>query len=254
MRILPNCLTNPMRIKSLAKAGVAACLAVAVFAAHAASILEMRDGGSATAKISLKDPTRIRVEGAHITDVLGSSVRTDKNPQGTLTVSTDEAKGEVYLQPSSAKPLPATSVFISTDQGTYTLVLVPLDIPADTLIIRDRSIAVAPAIGKRLPNHEKELVNLLKQIAADILPSGLQVTEVNKPISLWKEARFTLMRRYEGHPRWIIEAYLLTNVSEAPMVLDEREFLTEGVAAVGLEQTILAPGEAATVRIIREAK
>jgi len=149
---------------------------------------------------------------------------------------------------------PATSVFISTDQGTYTLVLVPLDIPADTLVIRDRSIAVAPAIGKRLPNHEKELVNILKQIAADILPSGLQVTEVNKPVSLWKEARFTLVRRYEGHPRWIIEAYLLTNVSEGPMVLDEREFLTEGVAAVGLEQTILAPGEAATVRIIREAK
>jgi conjugal transfer pilus assembly protein TraK len=244
---------KPPRVKVSVKAGFAAGLSLLVFAAHATSILELHDGGSATAKISLKDPTRIKVEGAHITDVLGSSVRTEKNPLGTLTVSTDETKGEIYLQPTGAKLAPATSIFVSTDQATYTLVLVPLDIPADTLVIRDRGIAVAQA-AKRLPNHERELINLLKSLAADVVPAGLQATEMNKPVALWKETRFTLMRRYEGHPRWIIDAYQLTNVTETQMVIDEREFLTEGVAAVGLEQTILAPNEAAIVRIVREAK
>jgi conjugal transfer pilus assembly protein TraK len=239
---------------TLIKAGLAASLALLVSATPAAVVLDIRDGGSMTAKISLKDPTRIRVDGARITDVLGSSIRTEKNPSGTLTVSTDETKGEVYIQPTGTKMPPATSIFVSTETATYTLVLVPLDIPADSLIIRDRAIALAPTLGKRLPNHEKELINLLKSVAADQVPPGLQVTEINKPVALWKEARFTLMRRYEGHPRWVVEAYQLTNVTEAPMVLDEREFLTEGVAAVGLVQTILAPGEAATVRVVREAK
>lgn len=250
MWILPN---NSMK-PTLIKAGLAASLALLVSATPAAVVLDIRDGGSMTAKISLKDPTRIRVDGARITDVLGSSIRTEKNPSGTLTVSTDETKGEVYIQPTGTKMPPATSIFVSTETATYTLVLVPLDIPADSLIIRDRAIALAPTLGKRLPNHEKELINLLKSVAADQVPPGLQVTEINKPVALWKEARFTLMRRYEGHPRWVVEAYQLTNVTEAPMVLDEREFLTEGVAAVGLVQTILAPGEAATVRVVREAK
>ncbi len=253
MWILPN---NSMK-PTLIKAGLAASLALlaqSFVVAHAAVVLDVRDGGSMTAKISLKDPTRIRVDGARITDVLGSSIRTEKNPSGTLTVSTDETKGEVYIQPTGTKMPPATSIFVSTETATYTLVLVPLDIPADSLIIRDRGIAFAPMLGKRLPNHEKELINLLKSVAADQVPPGLQVTEINKPVALWKEARFTLLRRYEGHPRWVVEAYQLTNVTEAPMVLDEREFLTEGVAAVGLVQTILAPGEAAVVRVVREAK
>lgn len=253
MWILPN---NSMK-PTLIKAGLAASLALLaqlLVVAHAAVVLDVRDGGSMTAKISLKDPTRIRVDGARITDVLGSSIRTEKNPSGTLTVSTDEAKGEVYIQPTGTKMPPATSIFVSTETATYTLVLVPLDIPADSLIIRDRAIALAPTLGKRLPNHEKELINLLKSVAVDQVPPGLQVTEINKPVALWKEARFTLLRRYEGHPRWVVEAYQLTNVTEAPMVLDEREFLTEGVAAVGLVQTILAPGEAAVVRVVREAK
>ena len=256
MWILPN---NSMK-PTLIKAGLAASLALlaqSFVVAHAAVVLDVRDGGSMTAKISLKDPTRIRVDGARITDVLGSSIRTDKNPSGTLTVSTDETKGEVYIQPTGTKMPPATSIFVSTETATYTLVLVPLDIPADSLIIRDRGIALAPTLGKRLPNHEKELINLLKSVAADQVPPGLQVTEINKPVALWKEARFTLLRRYEGHPRWVVEAYQLTNVTnvtEAPMVLDERELLTEGVAAVGLVQTILAPGEAAVVRVVREAK
>ena len=249
MQTLPSCSMSKMA-KNSALAIVIACLPLAV---HASVTLDVRDGGTGTAKISIKDPTRVRVEGARITDVIGSAVRTEKNPMGSLTVSVDESKGEIFIQPSGIKATPsATSIFVSTEQATYTLVLVPLDIPADTIVLRDRTTLAAPAPGKRLPNHERELISILKSVANRQPPQGMTETRIVRPVSLWREARFTLMRRYEGHPRWAVEVFDLTNITEQSMVLDEREFLTDGVAAVALEQTILAPGETVPVRIVRE--
>jgi conjugal transfer pilus assembly protein TraK len=221
----------------------------------AAVTLDMRDSDSASAKISLKDPTRVRVNGARITDVRGSVIRTKDNPGGVLVAALDEDKGDLYLQPVQPRGMPpATSIFVSTERATYTLLLVPMDIPADTIVIRDRgSVAsLSSPSSKRLPNHERELIALLKSVADQRAPASMVTNEVNQPVALWREAHFVLLRRYEGHPRWIVEAFELTNVSGAPMVLDEREFLTEGVAAVGLEQIILAPGEIVPVSIVRE--
>jgi conjugal transfer pilus assembly protein TraK len=159
------------------------------------------------------------------------------------------------LQPVHPRGVPpATSIFVSTERATYTLLLVPLDIPADTIIIRDRGSAASwLSSPKRLPTHERELITLLKSVADPRAPTRLVASELNQPVALWREARFVLLRRYEGHPRWTVEAFELTNVSGLPMVLDEREFLTDGVAAVGLEQIILAPGETVPVRIVRES-
>ena len=51
----------------------------------------------------------------------------------------------------------------------------------------------------------------------------VRVEEVNRPVQLWAEARFILLRLYEG--RGLIgENYLLTNISSEPMVLAEQEF------------------------------
>ena len=91
-------------------------------------------------------------------------------------------------------------------------------------------------------------------LATQASPPALLVVAVNRPVRLWNEARFVLQQRYEGHPRWIVDVFELTNLTASPMVLDEREFLTEGVAAVALEQTILAPGEAVPVRVVREVQ
>lgn len=229
---------------------------IALFAGitHAETLLDMRDGASATAKLSLKDPTRLRIDGLRITDVRGSSLRTKDNPAGVLTASLDEDKGDLYLLPVTPQSLfAATSIFVSTARSTYTLVLVPMDIPADTIVIRDRVTLAAPSGNKRLPTHERELIDLLKTVATSPAPANLYAVEINQPVHLWQEARFVLRQRYEGNPRWVVEVFDLTNISASPMVLDEREFLTTGIAAVALEQTILGPGETVPVRIVREA-
>ena len=72
-------------------------------------------------------------------------------------------------------------------------------------------------------------------------------------MQLWTEARFSLVRLFEG--RGLVgERYLLTNVSDQNMVLAEQEFDREngGVLAVSIENHNLRPGETTTVYVIRQ--
>lgn len=213
--------------------------------------LSMVDGDSQAVRISIKDPTRIRVEGDRIVDLVGAEIQSDGNPHGRLRVSANE-RGEVFVQPLDAA-MPATSVFVSTGRETYTLVLAPAGIPADTIRIMPTGGGYSAAVERaetRMANHEKAVVMLLRDIAADRVPNFMQVVERNTPVDLWQQVDFTLIREYLGHPRWHVEAYLLTNTSAQRLVIDEREFVKRGVIAVGLEQADMAPGQSTIVRIV----
>lgn len=240
--------------KIAARSLLALALALSGGAAQALVTLELQDSASATARIAIKDPTRIRVEGARITDVIGAEVQSPENPAGRLAIRAEEHRGEVFVQPLDAA-MPATSLFIVTEQATYTLVLAPASIPADTILIRDSRMGLAAGVqGEglgRLPNYEKALVMLLRSVASDAVPPALRVIERNTPVALWNEAEFTLLREYVGHPRWQVDAFLLTNTSGRQMVIDEREFMKNDVVAVGLEQADLGPGQSTMVRIVR---
>ena len=93
-------------------------------------------------------------------------------------------------------------------------------------------------------------------MASDRVPPDVRVDELNQPVQLWAEARFALMRRYEG--RGLIgEKYLLQNVSGAVMVLAEQEFDRPDskaggqVLGVAVEHHQLRPGESTSVYVIR---
>jgi len=232
-------------------------------AAAATTILDVRDGATATAKISLKEPTRVRCEGGRITDLFGSSVRTPDNPAGGLIVQPDRAKGELYLQPTEGMARNrATSVFVSTEQATYTLLLIPLDIPADTVVLRDRAVSVNGQAGSassrtvyKAPSHFRDLKRLLRAMASDAVPADISVQETATPMPLWAEAHFVLTRTYDTGGRWRGQFFQLTNISTAPMVLDEREFYDgEDVAVIAVDPPELAPGQTASVLVVREVR
>jgi conjugal transfer pilus assembly protein TraK len=244
--------------------------------AHALQLLEARDGVTAEATVSLKEPTRIRIEGAAITDVFGNLYSSScgappavagapgapaqpaVNPLGELVLECDRDKGEIYIRPvgTGTKPI---NLFISSATSTYTLLLRRADMPADTIVIRDKTPRqVQPASGAtpgpagRSPNHIRALKTMLVAMASDRVPPDVRVEELDRPVELFAEARFNLMRLYEG--RGLIgEKYLLTNVSAAPMVLAEQEFDREDgdVVAVAIENHNLRPGESTSVYVIR---
>ena len=259
------------RLLSLAALLLANCPAFALQA------VDGRDGVAVEAIISIKEPTRIRIEGAPITDVFGNiysshcggtappSAGTGTasapaiNPGGEVVVECDKDKGEIYVRPTGVSQKPV-NLFVSSAHATYTLVLRRADVPADTIVIRDKTPRMARAEvhdafqgpAGRNSSHIRGLKAMLVAMASDRVPTDVRVEEVHIPKALWGEAKFTLMRVYEG--RGLIgEKYLLTNVSNDTMVLAEQEFDREdgNVAAVSIENHNLRPGESTSVYVIR---
>jgi conjugal transfer pilus assembly protein TraK len=250
----------------------------AVSPAHALQVLDARDGVAVEAILSIKEATRIRIEGAPITDVFGNIHSSNcggglpaspgavvatpaVNPGGEIVLECDRDKGEIYIRPvgESAKPV---NLFISSAQATYTLVLRRSDTPADTIVIRDRTLRQVPpastsaqqSLGPLGPSahHVRAMKAMLVAMASGRVPGDIRVDELNQPMQLWPETKFALLRRYEG--RGLVgEKYLLHNVGAAAMVLAEAEFDREGAQVVGVavEQHNLRPGESTSVFVIR---
>lgn len=266
-------------------AALAPLLAV-MLQAQALQLVEASDGVSVEAIVSRHEPTRIRIEHAAITDVFGniqssqcgSADATDAvppspsggvtgvtpraspalNPDGDVVVECDRDKGEIYVRPvgDSVRPV---NLFVSSATATYTLVLRRADTPADTIVIRDRTPGALrrpdpgsppPRTGPA-PSHIRAMKAMLVAMASGHAPPDLRVEEIGRPVVLWREARFTLLRRYEG--RGLVgEVYLLQNVSSAVMRLAEQEFdRPEHVTGVAIEQHQLEPGAATTVYVLQ---
>jgi len=242
--------------------------------ASALQIVEASDGVTVDAVLSIKEPTRIRIDGAVITNVFGNiyssncggastqsapgapQASAQVNPAGEIVLECDADKGEIYVRPvgQSVKPV---NLFVSSQQATYTLLLRRSDTPADTIVIRDKAPRQAKtdssnAVGRQA-QYVRSLKAMLVAMASDRVPTDIRVEEVNRPIQLWAEAKFSLTRLYEG--RGLTgERYILTNVSNKDMVLAEQEFDREtgGVLGVAIENHNLRPGDSTAVYVIRQ--
>ncbi|MDR3368933.1 type-F conjugative transfer system secretin TraK [Rhodoferax sp.] len=271
----------PARLTAIAAIAITALTASS---AQALQLIEASDGVSVEAILSIKEPTRIRIEGAPITDVFGNihsshcgltqapsalpgipaagtspidPVTPVANPAGDVVLECDRDKGEIYLRPvgESSKPI---NLFISCATATYTLLLRRSDTPADTIVIRDKTVrSLKPSTATQSPagpspNHIRTMKALLVAMASDRVPADIRVEETSRSVQLWVEARFSQVRQYAG--RGLLgEKYLLQNVSQDVMVLAEQEFDREGgkVAGIAIEQHNLRPGESTSVYVIR---
>ena len=256
-------------------------LLVSATPSHALQLVEASDGVSVEAVLSIKEPTRIRVDGSSITNVFGNIYSTNCgsaitnaapaqpgaapmpptgsiNPAGEIVLECDVDKGKIYVRPVGGPGKPV-NLFVSTQHATYTLLLRRSDTPADTIVIRDKTVRLSrvepggASAAARTSQHVRSLKGMLVAMSSERAPADIRVEEVNRPIQLWQEAKFALVRQYEG--RGLIgERYLLTNVSSQDMVLAEQEFDRErgNVLAISIENHNLRPGESTTVYVIRQ--
>jgi conjugal transfer pilus assembly protein TraK len=245
--------------------------------AAALQLVDARDGVTVEAVVSNKEPTRIRIENAPITDVFGNLYSSNcappasaiagtaapstppVNPSGEIALECDRDKGEIYVRPmgNSSKPI---NLFVSSASATYTLLLRRSDTPSDTVVIRDKSVRPAgkeALSGNQGPlgpsaNHVRAMKSLVVAMTTGHFPGDARVDDVSRDIQLWSEARFTLTRVAEM--RGLVgETYRLTNVSNQPMVLAEQEFDRESgnVVGVAIDNLNLLPGDSTNVYIVR---
>lgn len=272
--------------------------------ALALQLVDARDGLAVEATLSVREPTRIRIEGAPITDVFGSIHSSNcgggtgagasalsatapglagmvspaapsaaaVNPAGEIVLECDRDKGEIYIRPvlraldPKAKPV---NLFVASAHATYTLVLRRADTPADTIVIRDRTL-MARSPGPNVPrvrgdsagsapSHIRAMKQLLVAMASDRVQADIRIEELNRPFTLWPETGFTLIRRYEG--RGLVgERYLLHNAGQTALDLTEQAFDRQDSAAsptggqvlgVSIEHHHLRPGHSTSVFVIR---
>ena len=196
------------------------------------------------ATVSRSEPNLIRVEGRKIRSIQGV--------EGEFLVTPDKETGTAYLKVNTDKPL--FSVFVADDSGRHwKLILKVADVPAETLVIRDRSRARAE--GKAVIADESRnsaIRRVLLALERDTEPEDMTARDSMEIIPLWSEARFVLVRTLEG--ALIGEKYQLTNLSSSKMVIDERELYRAGVLGVMIDSLELAPGEATNVMVVREGR
>jgi len=262
---------------------VIACIAaMTALPAQALQLVETSDGAAVEAILSIREPTRIRIEGASITDVFGNihssqcgmaaalpaspgmtpagTGSSPINPAGEIALTCDRDKGEIYVRPvgDSAKPI---NLFVASANATYTLLLRRSDTPADTILIRDRTpkalkhATAAQTPAGPSPNQVRAMKALLVAMASDRVSPDIRVEETHGTLPLWNEARFSRVRQYEG--RGLVgEKYLLQNISDAPMVLAEPEFdrAQGNVVGIAVEHHNLRPGESTSVYVIRRGE
>ncbi len=209
----------------------------------AAQFVEGHPDDGLAATVSRTEPNLIRVDGRRIRRIHGV--------EGEFAVSADRESGIAYLKPTTEQP--RLTVFVADDAGRHwKLLLQVADIPAETLVLRERGrpAAAGRALVADDPRHAA-IRRVLVALARDSTPEDMSASERLEIVPLWNESRFVLLRTLDGALRG--EKYQLTNVSATRMVLDEREFHRRGVLAVMIDSLELEPGEATQVMVVLEA-
>ena len=234
-----------MKIRSVLSLAVTA---LAVTWANNASALQLLDavpGQTLYAKISMREMTRLSLESGRI--------KTIPNIGGELIIEADKDNGQVFIKPAADTTKPI-NVFLTDEAGvTYGLVLQPLDMPMESVIIRNKAAASQQArqAQNRSEPYLQQLKNLLLAMYNPVWANGMEVRDKEQEIGLWKEVRFVLKQTF-ADGNLVGEKYEMTNISEKPLRLAEQELLRKNVELVSFESLNLAPGDTTRVMIIRE--
>ena len=214
--------------------------------AHALQVVDAHDGETALAKISRKEVTRIAFEHGRVQKVTGNA--------GEFVLEKDDEKGQVFIRPAdpqSAKPI---NIFLTSKHSTVALLLQPVDTPSDTIVIREpQARAQVRSLLESSGRHVRTCKNLLLALAGDALPEDMEAKEPGREVALWPGARLTLQRMLLG-ASVVGEKYQLTNIGTTDLAVQEPNLFKPGVMAVSVERTVLQPGSATNLFVIRERR
>ncbi len=141
-------------------------------------------------------------------------------------------------------------LYLLTEQETFTLMLVPVPIPAETVIIK-AGVQIHPGLESEA--YIREIKSLLRAVANGEAPPGYDVSlvENGKEECPVKECSLVAVRRYTGR-RFIVEEYQLANSTKEPRTYREEFFAHAGTRAVAIERHQVDPGGGTRLLLVEE--
>ena len=222
---------------------LACSLLLAALPAWALQVLPVRDGETAFARIAADDLTRIALSEGRI--------QSWHALKGRLAIEKNARTGQLYVRPLD-RGEPA-SLFLTADSGaTYALTLQPVDMPAESLILKDPARrATKPSAAEQSDSRQRMVKALALILTTDRLPADMEVRERGETLRLWQGSRFVHLRSWLGSAV-VADLFQLTNTGNTEMRVAEPELFHAGVLAVGVENHALNPGESTRVFVIRQ--
>jgi len=211
--------------------------------AVAAQVMTLSSDTRLTAKVSQQDMSRIGVEGDRIAQVFGGS--------GSISIETDNTQGQIFVKPVSNSLHPISLTLITESGFTQDLLLLPLDIPAETIVLKatkKMQNQPSPINSSVLQSDIKDLVKAMVE-GKEI--SGYEKKPASQKIQVWKDVQLTKRLQYRGaqFQGFVLE---LKNLSGSLLFLHEKNFFFEkGIVAVGLNCFELQPEETTLVWVVK---
>ncbi len=235
---------SPRRLPSCALTAAVFCvlLIAAPRGAHALTVVDLTDGGSQFVNISQKDLNLIK------TSSDGVKVYTSGK-----AIDVKVADKDVFVQYlKDMAPLPQ-ELFLVTSAGTYSLVLVPKQIPGETIVVRAPGEGIERAAKWEESNdYVMDLKDLIKGMYQGVAPMGYSITETGVDVTALQGTRQSETKLYKG-ATLVGEVSLLANLTKTPIELAENQFYKKGVLAVSIDHRQVPPMGQIKVYIVRRS-
>lgn len=210
-------------------------------------------------EVSLKDVTRI-VCFTNITRTVyskekGVEIKTvDKNafvknlPKEIVEPSSGRIAVEYDSRPKE--------VYIVCGDKTFSLLLIPRDIPANTIYLKSSYIDKEKAFSFEKSNdHENMILKLIKSAYLEDIPEGYDVEDIDKVFKEYQEIRLVHKRNYTGIMFQVQEYVLIAkrdlNINEITLL---EAISPKNPLAVSIVSPVLRPNEQSRVLIVRLLK
>lgn len=145
-------------------------------------------------------------------------------------------------------------LFIMLKDKTYSLTLMPEDIPQQIIVINDPYLAAKQraAVWERSHDYVTTLVELIKYMAANQLPQGYRLEEERLTYGVkLPQGEVTLeeVRAYSGmYLKGIV--FSVKNYTGKEICLSENQFYRPGILAVSIQKQRLSPGETTILYLV----
>ena len=197
--------------------------------------------------VSGHDQTVVKVSNRDLNRIVLPSKILKVYTSKSIEVKVEGSEAYVKVPPAVMGPI---ELYLLAEGETYTLMLLPTPVPAETIVIKGS----APARpGLEADTYIRQIKALLRAIAGGAVPAGYDVSLIpdGKEACPVTECSLVAVRRYAGMRLAVIE-YRLSNPTKEPRIYKEQLFVRPGARAVALEQHRVEPGGATRLLVVEE--